>query len=141
MLRMIYRHAVHALLKSGQSTKDIAQQLGVTQLPIQRIAQEPPVEEADDSKARRRRAVGRPAIPDPVRAQLKDLIVTDPEVSPLEILSALRVARHTRGNAKGIKQERPGQRMIPKRLFERVQSLEELVTKLFGQFETAGATP
>ena len=38
---MIDRHAVHALLKAGHPTKDIALQMGVTQRTIQRIAQEP----------------------------------------------------------------------------------------------------
>jgi IS30 family transposase len=56
MLRMLDRHAVHALLKAGQSTKEIAVQMGVTRRTIQRIAKEPAVEEADDAEALRRRA-------------------------------------------------------------------------------------
>lgn len=87
---MIDRHAVHALLQSGQLTKDIARQLGVSQRTIQRIAKEPPVEQADDAEARRRRRVGRPAVPEEVRTRLKDLIVADPEAPPLEILRQLR---------------------------------------------------
>src|SRR5690606_23259526 len=87
MLRLI---DVHALLQSGQPTKEIAQQMGVSPRTIQRIAKEPPVEEADDSEARRRRAVGRPAVPEGVRSRLKDLIVADPEAPPLEILRQLR---------------------------------------------------
>jgi hypothetical protein len=51
MLRMIDRHAVHALLKAGRPTKEIALQLGVTQRTIQRIAKEPPIEAADDAEA------------------------------------------------------------------------------------------
>jgi hypothetical protein len=61
--------------------------------------------------------------------------------NPIPDLSAMKVAKHTRANSKGIKQERPRQRMIPKSSFDRVQGLEELVTKLFGKFETAAATP
>lgn len=96
---MIDRHAVHALLQSGQSTKDIAQQMGVTQRTIQRIAKEPPVEEANDSETRRRRAVGRPAVPDGVRSRLKDLIVADPEAPPLEVLRQLREEGTTLGES------------------------------------------
>lgn len=87
---MIDRHAVHALLQSGQLTREIAQQMGVSQRTIQRIAQEPPIDDADDRKARRRRSVGRPGVPDRVRARMKELIVADPEAPPLEILRQLR---------------------------------------------------
>jgi predicted transcriptional regulator len=43
---MIDRPAVHPLLKVGQSTREIAQQHGVTQRTIQRIAKESTVEDA-----------------------------------------------------------------------------------------------
>lgn len=87
---MIDRHAVHALLQSGQPSKDIAQQMGVSQRTIQRIAKEPPVEAADDQEARRRRRVGRPPVPEAVRTRLNDLILADPEAPPLEVLRQLR---------------------------------------------------
>lgn len=88
---MIDRHAVHALLRSGQPTKEIAQQMGVSQRTIQRIAQEAPIDEADDRKARRQRAVGRPAVAAEVRSRMKDLLLFDPEAPPLEILRQLRI--------------------------------------------------
>ena len=90
MLRMLDRHAVHALLKAGQSTKEIAEQVGVSRRTIQRIAKEPQVEDADDGEARRRKGVGHPALPEPVRLQLRDLISADPEAPPLEHLRQLR---------------------------------------------------
>lgn len=90
MLRMIDRHAVHALLQAGQSTKQIAVQLGVSRRTVQRVAKEPPIEDADDTEARRRRGVGRPALPERVRLQLRDLLAADPEAPPLEQLRLLR---------------------------------------------------
>ena len=87
---MIDRHAVHALLEAGQSTKEIAQQFGVTPRTIQRIAKEPPIEEADDAVARRRLGVGRPAVSEETRSRLRDLIAADPEAPPLEFLRQLR---------------------------------------------------
>jgi transposase len=90
MLRMLDRHAVHALLEAGQSTKDIARQLRVSRRTIQRIAKEPRVEDADDSEARRRRCIGRPAVAEPVRLQLRDLLAADPQAPPLEYLRQLR---------------------------------------------------
>jgi transposase len=90
MLRMIDRHAVHALLLAGQSTKEIAAQFGVSRRTIQRVAKEPPVDEADDTAARRQRGVGRPALAEPVRLRLRDLMAADPEAPPLEHWRQLR---------------------------------------------------
>ncbi len=90
MLRMLDRHAVHALLKAGQSTKEIAEQFGVSRRTIQRIAKEPPVEDGDDGEARRRRGVGRPALPESIRLRLRELLSEDPEAPPLEHLRQLR---------------------------------------------------
>jgi transposase len=90
MLRMIDRHAVHALLRSGLATKDIALQMGVSQRTIQRIAHEPPVEETDDRRARQARQVGRPPVPDSVPQRLRSLLTEDPEAPPLEVLRLLR---------------------------------------------------
>lgn len=87
---MIDRHAVHALLKAGHSTKDVARQMGVTQRTIQRIAKEGPVQDSDDARERRRRGVGRPAVSDRVRQRVKDLLSADPDVAPLELLRQLR---------------------------------------------------
>ncbi len=87
---MIDRHAVHALLRAGQSTKEIAVQFSVAQRTIQRIATEPPVEEADDVEGRRRRRIGRPAVPGEVRVRLRDLLAADPQAPPLEFLRQLR---------------------------------------------------
>lgn len=47
-------------------------------------------------------------------------------------LEQYRVARHTKANSKGVKAERPGLRVVPKRQFERVASTTELLDKLFG---------
>jgi transposase len=90
MLRMLDRHAVHALLDAGHSTKDIALKYGVSRRTIQRIAGEPRVEDADDAAARRRRGVGRPAVPEAVTLQLRDLLAADPLAPPLEYLRQLR---------------------------------------------------
>lgn len=83
---MIDRHAVRALKKASLPTKQIAQQMGVSERSVQRIAKEPAVEGASDVQARRRRGVGRPAVPDPVRHRLRELIAADPAAPPLEFL-------------------------------------------------------
>lgn len=98
---MIDRHAVHALIRSGQSAKEIAQQLGVSVRTIQRVAKEPPVEEADDGTARRRRGVGRPAVACETRSHLRELIFADPTAPPLEILRELREELRGSGTSLG----------------------------------------
>lgn len=87
---MIDRHAVHALLNAGRSTKEIALQMGVTQRTIQRIAKEPPVDEADDAAARRHRRVGRPPVVEATRSRMRELIAADPDAPALEVLRQLR---------------------------------------------------
>lgn len=47
-------------------------------------------------------------------------------------LDALKVARHVKANAQGQKLERPNHRILPKSLFEKIQSFDELATRLFG---------
>lgn len=56
---------------------------------------------------------------------------------PLPSLAAFHIAKHTRANAQGVKQQRPGQRIIPLAKFEKVPDFDSLVTRLFGTFKEA----
>jgi hypothetical protein len=58
---------------------------------------------------------------------------------PIPDVTAFKVARHTRGNAEGEKKERPNQRTIPRSKFDSVPDLDQLVTRLFGEFKSAAA--
>lgn len=51
---------------------------------------------------------------------------------PLPDLSGLKVAKHTKGNAEGIKAERPAIRVVPKSRFNKYESAEEVYKTLFG---------
>lgn len=51
---------------------------------------------------------------------------------PLPDITGFKTAKHTRGNSKGEKPERPNKKKIPKGQFEVVESIPELATKLFG---------
>ena len=128
---MIDRHAVHALLQSGQSTQDIAQQMGVSQRTIQRIATEPPIEEADDRQARRRRGVGRPAVADEVRLRIKELMLSDPEAPPLEVLRQLREEGTTLGESTFYRIFKLEQRALPTEMMVRFEG----VAGEFAQFD------
>ena len=50
-------------------------------------------------------------------------------------ITKLKVAKHTRANAQGVKQERPSQRSIPISRVEKINDYDTLVTKLFGEFK------
>jgi transposase len=128
---MIDRHAIHALLKAGQSTKEIALQFAITQRTVQRIAKEPPVEEADDARARRRRAVGRPAVPEAIRLRLRDLIASDPEAPPLEYLRQLREEGTPLGASTLYRVLRLEKETLPKALMVRFEG----VAGEFAQFD------
>lgn len=47
-------------------------------------------------------------------------------------LSNYPIAKHTKGNAQGVKAERPSHRVIPKGHFQVIESIPELIEKLFG---------
>lgn len=52
-------------------------------------------------------------------------------------LSRFSKAKHTKGNAQGVKLERPGLRVIPRAKFQHVETIPELVDKLFGTLSTS----
>ena len=59
--------------------------------------------------------------------------------SPLPDLSAFKVAKHTKGNALGVKLERPSIRVVPKNQFQTIVSVPDLCTKLFGVLRDGAA--
>jgi hypothetical protein len=58
---------------------------------------------------------------------------------PIPDITLFKVAKHTRGNAKGVKKERSNQRVIPRARFEEIPDLDLLITRLFGEFKPESA--
>ena len=54
-----------------------------------------------------------------------------PPGHPLPEIEDFRVTKHTKGDAKGKKADRPGLRDVPKGRFERLASIDELIDRLF----------
>lgn len=54
---------------------------------------------------------------------------------PLPDIRGLPVAKHTKGNAQGVKAARPNLRILKRVAFEEMVSVPELVERLFGSFE------
>jgi hypothetical protein len=52
--------------------------------------------------------------------------------SPLPNLDGFRIATHNKRNAAGFKTERPNIRLVPKAAFQRVDSIDEIIVRLFG---------
>ena len=51
---------------------------------------------------------------------------------PLPEITGMQIGKHTKGNAQGVKAERPNIRTVPLSKFERLGTIEQVVTKLFG---------
>ena len=47
-------------------------------------------------------------------------------------ISNLRIAKHAKGNAQGTKAERPNHRIVPRTRFERLETLDAVLIRLFG---------
>lgn len=62
-----------------------------------------------------------------------------PPRAPLPDIKAFKVGKHTKGNAQGVKNERPNTRVIPRAKFEKVPDVDALVSLLFGEFQVAVA--
>lgn len=50
-----------------------------------------------------------------------------------------KVGRHTKGNAQGVKAERPGIRLVTRSRFEKIESIDTLADRLFGIPQGTGA--
>ncbi len=51
---------------------------------------------------------------------------------PLPDIRDLRVAKHTKANAEGIKAERQHHRIVPRGRFEKLDTLDAILLRLFG---------
>ncbi|WP_257540750.1 hypothetical protein [Sphingobium sp. CFD-1] len=54
---------------------------------------------------------------------------------PLPDISDFAAVKHTKGNADGVKFERPGHRVVPRRKFERLATLDAVLHRLFGALQ------
>ena len=52
---------------------------------------------------------------------------------PLPSLNSFRIAKHTKGNRRGEKAERPNIRVVPISRFEKMAAIPELAVRLFGE--------
>ena len=52
---------------------------------------------------------------------------------PLPDIQGLKVAKHAKGDSSGNKAERPGHRIVPKRLFKELPSIDDVLDALFGE--------
>ncbi len=64
--------------------------------------------------------------------ELKEFLWLGEPGQPLPPMDELEMARHVKANAQGYKAYRPALRVVPKRYFKRLTSVEELLTQLFG---------
>ena len=72
---------------------------------------------------------------DTCRVRLRYLFFGNPPGEPLPSLVYFKTAKHTKGNAQGVKKERPLIRQVPKSKFIELSGINELLGKLFGLSE------
>jgi len=60
---------------------------------------------------------------------------------PLPDISDLKIAKHTKGNAEGAKIERPNHRIVPRGKFEKLNTLDQVLERLFGSFSGRAILP
>lgn len=68
---------------------------------------------------------------DPETLALQEFWWLGSPAQPLPALDSLVLAKHTKGNAKGVKAQRPALRKVPKGRFKRLLSVADLVKHLF----------
>jgi hypothetical protein len=56
----------------------------------------------------------------------------NPPGAPLPAIDSLKVGKHTKANSQGVKSERPMKRDVSVAMFQRIDTLEELLARLFG---------
>jgi hypothetical protein len=70
------------------------------------------------------------------RVNLKYHYFGDAPGKPLPSLEAFKIAKHTKGNAQGVKKERPLIRQVPKSKFIELSGINDLLGKLLGLIES-----
>ncbi len=60
---------------------------------------------------------------------------------PLPNITGMKVAKHAKANSQGVKAARPDHRLIPRRLFERLGSIDEVLDHLFESIPAFGSLP
>jgi hypothetical protein len=55
-----------------------------------------------------------------------------PPGKPLPDIGGMKVAKHTKGNAEGVKAERRNLRIVPRSQFKRLDTIDALLSQLFG---------
>ena len=83
---MLKRHEVEILLKAGHAKTEVARLSGLLLRSVKRIAEERPVEPADDARERVQRQIGRPSRVTNFRKQVVEIVRETPDLASLEIL-------------------------------------------------------
>lgn len=55
--------------------------------------------------------------------------------SPLPSLKGFAVGKHAKGNAQGVKQQRPNMRIVPRSTFEALPDIAQVAERLFGRLK------
>lgn len=99
MHSMLKRHAIQTLAQAVVPTGRIAEQVGIPERSVRRIAAEPPVDSTDDRAERERRNVGRPSKVEAFREFVAAQLTENPELLTVELLRRARKRGYTGGKS------------------------------------------
>jgi transposase len=94
MIDMLKRHEIQVLRRAGHAQTEVAQLAGVSRRSVQRVDREDDVTQLDTSEERTARGVGRPALAEPLRPFIVEVLTREPDLLSVEIL---RRAKQQRG--------------------------------------------
>ncbi len=87
---MLDRHAIQELLRADVPVRQIARQFKTSRWTIRRVAREAAVASSDEATSRAHRGIGRPGVPEAIRARVAMLVGEDATLPPGEIARRLR---------------------------------------------------
>ena len=89
---MLDRFAVQQLLRAGLTARAVARQAGISLRSVRRIARQAPITSLDVPSVAVGQRVGRPRVTDDVRAFVRDVLTTEPELPIGEVWRGVREA-------------------------------------------------
>ena len=92
MLNALKRYEIQLLLAVGHTQTEVAKFAGVGERSVRRVAREGPVMLSAAMVEDVSRSVGRPSMVEPYRAQVEQIIHTEPALLSVEILRRAKLA-------------------------------------------------
>jgi transposase len=99
MIPQLKRHEIQVLLKAGHTQEQTASIAAVSLRTVQRVSEEPAVQQVDDGQERTRRRIGRPSTAEPFKVLVEKLLQEEPQILSVELLRRARLEGYQGGKS------------------------------------------